>query len=335
MDVEAVLSVLSQHGLIRLNKPIGDYYSIYCPFHSDGNERRASFGVLLVDQVKNGNKYSAGFCHCFTCGYAKSLSDMVTDLLKFKHIDKSGKQWLIDNVPGYQEADSSAFESLIPFQLMDQVSSKYALDSLSDMFNRNNQPGYVSESELSNYRFYTDYMFKRGLTEEIIAKYDVGVDVNYVPPGRKRAVPCITFPVRDHTGNTLFICRRSIEGKAFYMPADIQKPVYGLYELPKHCPQLLVTESCFNALTGVKYGVPSVALFGTGTPNQINQIKKLGIPEIILGLDPDEAGSRGATRIKSRLRDSAIVRVMRDIPPGKDINDLSYEEFWSIFNTRI
>ena len=177
-------------------------------------------------------------------------------------------------------------------------------------------------------------MYERGLTDELIARYDIGVDMHFVPKGRKREVPSITFPVRDSKGNTLFISRRAIDKKAFYIPEDREKPVYGLYELPKHARVVMITESCFNALTAVKYGVPAVALLGTGTPYQMNQLKALGVREFVIGTDPDDAGDIAANKLRRNLHQVAIVRRMNGIPAGKDINDLDESTFLHLFNSR-
>ena len=65
MDVEAILNKMESMDLIRLSRPTGDYYQVYCPLHSGGLEKKPSCGVLLHDQVRNGHKYPAGFTHCF------------------------------------------------------------------------------------------------------------------------------------------------------------------------------------------------------------------------------------------------------------------------------
>ena len=177
-------------------------------------------------------------------------------------------------------------------------------------------------------------MYDRKLTDEIIEKFDVGVDLHYVPADRVREVPCITFPVRDITGNTLFIYRRAISKKNFYMPAGLEKPIYGIYELGQTRDSVILCESIFNALTCYVYGYPALALFGTGTQLQIQSLKLLGVKEFILGLDPDEAGERGCKKLRNALKSVAIIRKM-DIPQGKDINDLSYDEFISSYENRI
>ena len=332
MDVINILEKLAEYNLIKLNRPLGRYYSIYCPFHSDGNERRPSCGVLLNDEYRNGQYYPAGWTHCFTCHYAKDLPDMITDLLKLHSIDSDGVSWLKEQF-GDEYDFESAIEYLLPKNVVDQVRNKFALDYIRSQVR--SPVKHIDESELSKYRVTVPYMYERGLTDELIEKFDVGVDLEFIPPGRKRVVPSITFPVRDMKGRTLFICRRSIKGKAFYLPPDIQKCVYGLYELPKNVDRVLIAESCFNALTSWKYGVPAVALLGTGTAYQLEQLKHLGVSEYILGFDPDDAGKVATRKIKKALKSISIVRCLNDIPSGKDINDLSESEFLDVFERRL
>jgi len=324
IDVEKVLTKLSEAGLIRLNRVMGDYYSIYCPIHKDGGERKPSCGVLIRDQVRNGKKSPAGFCHCFTCGYAKPLPGLITDLLKARNMSGSGLEWLKEHVPGF-DGTSSDIELLIPNEMMDTLNNKFAIDYIHSFTKPQKQ--YVSESELASYRYTVPYMYDRGLTDELIEEYDIGFDGKHVPSGKKNPLPCITFPVRDKDGNTLFICRRSIEGKYFNYPKDAEKPVYGLYELDPNAKRVVICESCFNALTVRKYGDQAVALLGTGNPYQIWQLKQLGVKEFVLGLDPDDAGRKGTDRLKRALQGVAITWTFSGIPEGKDLNDLSYEEY--------
>lgn len=328
-DIVAVLEKLQQMNLVRLHKITGNYYTIYCPFHNGGQERRPSCGVLLTDEYRNRSRYPAGFTHCFTCGYAKSLLDFVSDLLKEHSITKSGLEWLQENIPGFiQESD---IELLIPENLMESVNDKFAVDYLKSL--QVKPTTYITEEELASYRFTVPYMYERKLTDPIIEKYDVGFDPNFIPEGRKRPIPCITFPVRDKNGNTLFIYRRSIETKFFSMPESIEKPVYGLDMISPGCQSLCICESIINALTLESWGYESVALLGTGTPFQIQQIKELGVREIVLCLDGDEAGHRGTAKLKRNLSSTAMVWVV-DIPSGKDVNDLDKQTFDKLYSER-
>lgn len=330
MDVISVVEKLGELNIIRPSRIIGNYYQIYCPIHNDGNERNPSCGILLHDEVRNGQKYPEGLVHCFSCQYAKPLHEMVTDVLKAKHIsNKSGLDWLSENVPGFEVSE---FDYLLPQNLMQSLNSQFAVSYIASKTIESAK--YIDPKELENYRYTIDYMYDRKLTDDVISKFDVGVDLEFIPPGAKRKVPCITFPVKDETGNVLFIYRRSIQGKKFFMPQGLDKPVYGLYELDKNSKSVIICESIFNALTCYVYGYPAIALFGTGTTEQIKKLRQLGVYEFILGLDPDEAGVRSANKLKNALMDVAIVSRMRDIPEGKDINDLTKEEFDVILNER-
>lgn len=334
MDVEAILHKLEDEQLIRLNRPMGDWFSVYCPYpHMGGKfESRPSCGILLHDQYRNGRLMKAGTLHCFSCSTVKSLPETITDLLKRNHISKSGLDWLKENIPDFDE-DTSDFDYLVPQELSSALQSKYAIDYINSKI-ISESDNYVSEQELASYRLTVPYMYQRGLTDEIIEKYDIGYDANFIPPGRKKPMPCVTFPVKDIKGNTLFLCRRSIQGKFFHYPQGVEKSVYGLYELPNDVKSIIIAESCLNALKAVRFGYSAVALLGTGTAYEIEQLKRLGVPEFVLCLDGDEAGQKGTEKLKRALSKVAIVWTIT-MPPDKDINDCTKEEFDLLYKARM
>lgn len=329
MDVIQVVDKLAEYKLVRPNKIINNYYSVYCPFHSNGQERKPSCGVVIRDEYRNGQKYKAGSWHCFACGIYKDMQTAVTEILKSRSINISGIEWLKQNVPGFE--DEYVFESLIPDALLEDVNNKFALDYIKDK--TEDSVTYVSERELASYRFTVPYMYERKLTDEIIAKYDVGVDMHWIPPGRKKEVPCITFPVRDEYGRTLFFCRRSISGKLFSLPSGVTKPVYGLDMIPKGTSSIIICESIFNALTAEVYGFHAVALMGTGNSYQLNQLKRLGCREFVICMDGDEAGRKATEKLKHQLSNIAIVWSIK-MPDGKDLNDCTKEEFLQLYEEK-
>lgn len=331
MDVEAILHKMEDMQLIRLNRPMGDWYSVTCPIHNGGSEKKPSCGVLLHDQYKGGKRTPAGFFHCFTCNFAKPLPEAITEILKTRGVSKSGFDWLKENVPGF-DGEVSEFDYLIPQELSQSIQSKFAIDYINTQVSKDTV-AFVPEQELASYRMTVPYMYQRGLTDELIERYDIGYDANFIPPGRKKPMPCITFPVKDIKGNTLFLCRRSIAGKFFHYPQGVEKSVYGLYELPAGVKSVLVCESCFNALTATRYGYPAVALLGTGTSYEINQLKQLGVQEFVLCLDGDEAGQRGIEKLKRALKSVAIVWTIK-MPVDRDVNDCTKEEFDALYATR-
>ena len=330
MDVIAVVDKLAEFNLVRPNKVMNNYYSVYCPFHSNGQERKPSCGVLIRDEYKNGTRYHAGLWHCFACGAAKQMPEAVSEILKSHSINTSGIDWLKSNVPGFE--DEYQFESLIPENLMEDVNNKFALDYIKTKTESESQ--FVSEEELASYRFTVPYMYERKLTDEIIAKYDVGYDANWIPPGRKKKVPCITFPVRDEYGRTLFFCRRSIEGKLYNLPTGVTKPVYGLDMIPKGTKSVIICESILNALTLVEYNYYAVALLGTGNSYQLSQLRRLGCHEYVLCFDGDEAGRRATEKLRKHLQDIAIVWSIV-MPEGKDANDCTKQEFDMLYEAKI
>jgi len=330
-ETELVVDQLDTLGLIRKHRITGNWYQIYCPFHSDGQERKPSCGVLLEDEYRNGSAYKAGMFHCFACGASYSLQQGVSVLLKNHSIQEDALTWMKENIPGFSLEESSK-ESLLPDSMVRGFVDKYALDNLKMRIAA--KKSIVTEEELATYRYTVPYMYERRLNDYVIEKYDVGYDANHIPSGRSKPLPCVTFPVRDVNGSTLFICRRSIAGKYFNYPQGVSKPVYGLYELPKDCKSVIICESVFNCLTAVVYGYNAVALLGTGNPYQISQLKKLGVREYVLCLDPDDAGRRGAAKLKKALSENGFVWTI-NMPEGKDLNDCDKAEFDILYQNKV
>lgn len=330
-QVENVIDKLDGMGLIRKARVTGSWYQIACPSHSNGQEKRPSCGVLLEDQYKNGQLYPAGMCHCFTCHYSGSIQKWVQDVLNNHGVAGTGVSWLEENIPGFK-IDSTQIQSLLPDGMLNSLMDKYAADNLRMRLSTSGQQ-FVSEEELASYRYTVPYMYNRRLTDEIIDKFDVGFDANYIPPGRSKKLPCITFPVCDAQGRPLFIARRSVEGKFWSYPPNVTKPVYGLSKLPRECKSVVVVESIFNCLTSWIYGYPAVALLGTGNSYQIDQLKKLGTREFVLCLDGDDAGRKASEKLKKSLQGHAIVWTIH-MPDGKDLNDCTKEEFLKLYAER-
>jgi len=328
MDVELIIDKLEEFGLLRKNRRVGNYMSIYCPFHNGGQERKPSCGVLLHSEYRNGQQYPEGWTHCFTCGCAYTMEQAVAEMLKNHSITTSASEWLAENVPGYQPDE---IERLIPQNIADILSSKLAVNNILDQLNQKVE--YVSEEELAKYRFTVPYMYERKLTDEVIAEYDVGYDANWIPEGRKKPVPCITFPVHDKFGNTVCIIRRAIATKLYHVPAGVQKPVYGIDKLPPGASSVVICESCINALTCRTFGYNAVALLGTGTAYQLQQLKELGVAEFVICMDGDEAGRRATEKLKKQLSSTAIVWCMHMLD-GKDVNDIDKDMFDKLYAER-
>ena len=154
-------------------KELPDDLMVSCPFHKNGQERKASCGIRKED----------GWVHCFSCGESCSLEQMISRCFNVNDFGQYGLNWLKNNFLGDILADRKLYINL------DRKSVK--TDS-----NKN----YIDEKELVNYRYIHPYMYERKMTDEVIEIFDIGYDKN---------TNCITFPIRDEYGNCLFIARRS------------------------------------------------------------------------------------------------------------------------------
>lgn len=295
--LETLRSDLAKAGLdlLRNFKRSGANIQFTCPIHNNGQERKPSCGISLVDRGST----PAGTVHCFTCGYTASLPEMISHCFGYDDQGQFGSKWLASK-----------------FLTVSIENRKDIVLNLSRGNSNAESTNYVSEQELDSYRYFHPYMFKRKLTEEIITLFDVGYD---------KEQQTLTFPVRDAQGRTLFIARRSVRTKYFHYPESAFKPIYGIYELPDDAEEVIICESIINCLTCWVYGKYAVALNGTGSYSQYKLLRNMSCRKFILALDPDEAGRKGTEKLKKHLSNKIVTEYI--IPEGKDINDLSEEEF--------
>lgn len=109
------------------------------------------------------------------------------------------------------------------------------------------------------------------------------------------------------------------------MPIGVKKPVYGLNKITIDMKEVVVCESIINALTLWTWGIPAVALLGTGTKEQYEILRNTQIRTFILAFDGDDAGYRATNRFIMEVKNKIIFYYI--LPNGKDINDLTYEEY--------
>lgn len=315
-DTQSVLDMLkfdlAQHGVDRFHifRNNGENIQTNCPFHKNGQERKPSFGV-------NGE---IDKCHCFSCGWAGTIEEMISELYGYQDEGKFGKRWLIkrfntveiETRPNIMEGFNGRNNITIRnnndiHRFKQHIQSNKSSEQYS---------GEITEEELDKYRYIHPYMYQRKLTDEIIERFDIGYD-------RERKE--ITFPVRDIEGRCVFVARRSVERKFFRLPKGIDKPIYcadkfraGAYRTA------YITESFLNCLTCWKYNKPAMAMIGTGNQKQYEILNKLPVREYILAFDPDEAGRKATERFRKNVHGKIIKELV--YTDNRDINDLQ-EEF--------
>ena len=322
-DTQSVLDMLkfdlAQHGVDRFHifRNNGDNVQTNCPFHKNGQERKPSFGV-------NGE---IDKCHCFACGWAGTIEEMISELYGYQDEGKFGKRWLIkrfntveiETRPNIMEEFENDNNTLCSSRY--NRSNKWSDRILcgktrQERLNAETEQTEITEEELDKYRYIHPYMYERGLTDEIIERFDIGYD---------REQREIIFPVRDIEGRCVFVAGRSTERKFFRLPKDVDKPIYQGYRFTSGVYRTAyITESFLNCLTCWKYDKPAMAMIGTGNKKQYEILNKLPVREYILAFDPDEAGRKATERFRKNVHGKIIKELV--YPDNRDINDLQ-EEF--------
>ena len=322
-DTQSILDMLkfdlAHHGVNRFHifRNNGENIQTNCPFHKGGQERKPSFGV-------NGE---IDKCHCFACGWSGTIEEMISELYGYQDEGKFGKRWLIKRfntveietrpniMEGFENGNNTLCSSI--FNRSNKRSDRILCrKTRQDGLSVETKQKEITEEELDKYRYIHPYMYQRGLTDEIIERFDIGYD-------RERKE--ITFPVRDIEGRCVFVAGRSVERKFFRLPQGIDKPIYcsdkfrtGTYRTA------YITESFLNCITCWKYHKPAMALIGTGDEMQYKILNKLPVREYILAFDPDEAGRKATERFRKNVRGKIIKELV--YTDNRDINDLQ-EEF--------
>jgi DNA primase len=123
------------------------------------------------------------------------------------------------------------------------------------------------------------------------------------------------------------ITSRNVSNKYFHIEKNKDKPVYLLNFINReNIDKVYVCESQINALTLWTWGYPAIALFGTGSSHQYEILNKCGIRNYVLCFDGDIAGNKGRNRFIEKIRNDVLISY-KSIPDGKDVNDLTKEQF--------
>jgi len=93
----------------------------------------------------------------------------------------------------------------------------------------------------------------------------------------------------------------------------------------KICFELYVTESMIDCLRLWQIGKYAVAMNGTGSEKQFEDLKNLPCRKLILATDSDNAGMKAREKIRHNVRNKIITEII--LPKGrKDIGECSDEE---------
>ena len=289
----------------KVNNRNSNYTMVSCCFHENRNQPDLMISKFTTD------KHEAGFFYCFGCKEKGTLPELISHLYGKKDKGEFGKSYLLNRYSNYEIENREGMMHKLSIPVKAKKEKEVETNS------------YITEEQLDKYRYIHPYLYKRGLTDEDIYKYDLGYDNNNI------FGKCIVFPIRNEAGKCVSLGRRTIYNKHYYYPKDFSKGdyLYGYYEMRKQFPstnEIYVCESVFNLYTLNRLGFPTVALLGTGTSKQANILKKLPYRKVVLALDSDEAGEVGCNKLRKKLCYNKIVKRLKVLDEKKDFNDLSF-----------
>jgi DNA primase len=334
--VEDLRADLHANGVQRLadTKHSSNDIMVTCPHHNNGQERKPSCGISIVDKVRNGKQYPAGTAHCFTCGYTADMFEFASYCWGTN--DRSyGKRYILRK---YNTMDVAS---------RPDISLNYKRERLGSSPYK-----YVSETELDAYRYTSDYLYTRNFTDDTIYFYEYGLDI------RNNA---ITMPVRDHKGGLVFIKKRFVNpspgGDKYMNESGIPKQyiLYGFYQVLQliqainngTCTNkkleenyrkygLILTEGEFNAAYLFQNGYPAVSLLGRilfedKTKKRVLQkelLLRYGIRDLVLWMDNDDPGKEAIVNIHKQTykQFGVLVPDFSQFPHLNDANNFSPEE---------
>ena len=147
----------------------------------------------------------------------------------------------------------------------------------------------MGEGQLAQFSIPTDHWSDRGFTQDTVDKFDLGYDI---------IRDAMTIPIRTVNGDLIGICRRYMDPdmrNRYRYPKGFHKKehLFGSHlvaDMPE-TPPVVLTEGAIDAMTVWQAGTPAVAIYGSSvSPEQIMQLRLLGVRNVTLFFDRDRAG---------------------------------------------
>ncbi len=313
-------------------KRAGATFKACCPFHE---EKTPSF------VLKRGDSHY----HCFGCG---AHGDAITFLMQYQKVSfQQAVEMLADRfqVPLEQEAGNSNETShivlkellekatrLFHFFLLHTDEGHEALEYLYKRgmtldFIRRFQIGYAPKERGKLCKL----LYAQGANDKLLLEVGLlSLDKNQ----RKRDFfsERITFPIRNAAGWTIGFSARKFDEKVFggkYINTSEtplfkkSRVLFGLSESRKRIikeKRALVVEGQLDALRLIDAGL-DFTVAGQGTAfgeGQVNELIKLGVEQVLLAFDGDNAGQIAAEKVGDLFQQKGIEVFIVQMPIGSD-----------------
>lgn len=275
---------------IKLRRQGRGAYVGLCPFHS---EDTPSFFVYTQEER----------FRCYGCGAHGDLFDYIA---------------LRDNLTPAAALEKAAQDAGIEIERSEEWQARARSYRRNDEASKRFQAALAEEPDL------LDYLRDRGLTEETIAAFELGADVER---------QAIVIPICDAYGNKIAAARRMLEGKpkyknspesALYVKGSV---LFNLHRARREADGvILVVEGYMDVFSAHQNGYPfTVAKCGSQlTPDQVEALKTVrNLRKVVLVPDTDQTG-QSACEADAKLVQGAMpgVAVVVATTPGKDLGDL-------------
>lgn len=183
------------------------------------------------------------------------------------------------------------------------------------------KPRRIPQYILDDYRFRSDYLGNRGISEEVQRLMAIGYDLNS---------KAVTIPWINADGTLGNVMYRKTAGKTFWYRADsrpIGEMLYGIHIAYKHrLKSAAIVEAPIDALTLMSNGIYAIATGGTAvTEAKIALLLRSPIEELTIWRDQDAAGRAWQKRVVAALRGKIRLKIAK-IPNGyKDVNEAALD----------
>lgn len=321
-------------------KLVGNQYVGKCPnpYHDDKNP---SFAIY---KSKTNDKYE--YWRCFGCH--KGDGDLVNSKenkgedIKYRVYSNDiigFYMWVTDNTNHYNYAHNKIenYTEISWFNAVKHLCEEYGIafnNSYDNEFYRlYRKYKIMNECYLENLyhnNHLTAYLHDRGLTNDSIKKWQIGISGN-------RYGPKITFPLLDRQSKVVGFSQRWIDkpewAKDKYRNTCTTKIfnkstfLYGLHNIDYRFKELRITEGAMDVIMADQFKAKNVvATLGTSiTEQHIKIIQSLDMIPVFI-LDGDEAGTKALKRVINKVNDAGMYCKILFLPEGYDLCDISLEE---------
>ena len=186
-----------------------------------------------------------------------------------------------------------------------------------------------------------EYLKNRGLSEEIIKRYELGYDSEgynhflkdfpeHQSKSRKESLYRLFFPYPDEQGNYTYILSEIADRKhvddyngKYRKMTNYTAQLFNERYLKADAPEVIfICEGVYDALSVEEAGGSAIAFVGTAHKRFLGLCKKYKpATTFIISLDNDGAGADAIERVKNGLDELGIPYLVRTAPTGKDFNE--------------